>query len=112
MNMRKGRTLGILSFTACLLAGSAGLARPFTFTTAAERWRSWEKHVQMARQSPFRGLHWVALGPKKQGGRLETIDAVPGTNTIYVGFGAGNIWKTVNGGLTWFPIFEHEATFT
>jgi len=62
--------------------------------------------------SVFRGLHWQSLGPRFQGGRVESIDAVPGTSTIYVGFGAGNVWKTVNNGLAWTPIFEDQPTFT
>jgi len=31
---------------------------------------------------------------------------------MYVGAGAGNLWKTVNNGTTWEPIFENESTFT
>jgi len=76
------------------------------------RQSSWRKHLALADESPFRGLPWKSLGPRFQGGRVESIDAVPGTGTIYVGFGAGNIWKTVNNGLTWMPIFEHQPTFT
>jgi photosystem II stability/assembly factor-like uncharacterized protein len=67
----------------------------------------------MAAESPFRNLSWRSVGPKFSGGRIESIDAVPGDpGTIYVGVGSGNVWKTENGGLTWRPIFEHESTFT
>jgi photosystem II stability/assembly factor-like uncharacterized protein len=76
------------------------------------RQESWRKHLALSADSPFRNLHWKSLGPRFQGGRVESIDAVPGTGTIYVGFGAGNLWKTVNHGLTWTPIFEHQPTFT
>jgi len=76
------------------------------------RQESWRKHLALSASSPFRNLHWQSLGPRFQGGRVEAIDAVPGTGVIYVGFGAGNVWKTVNNGLTWTPIFEHEPTFT
>ena len=84
-----------------------------TATPAAERLLSWKQHLQMLKESPFHFLHWRAVGPKFQGGRIESIACPPGSpTTIYVGVGAGNIWKTVNGGLTWKPIFEHESTFT
>ena len=38
-------------------------------------------------------------------GRIESIAVHPDdTATIYVGVGSGNLWKTVNNGLTWKPI--------
>ncbi len=83
-----------------------------TATPASVRIKSWDKHVRMREDSVFRGLSWQALGPRFLGGRVETIDAVPGTGTIFVGFGAGNVWKTINSGLTWEPVFEHESSFT
>lgn len=88
--------------------GQEASAAPLPETRA----ESWARHFRMAGESPFRGLRWQSLGPRYQGGRVETIDAVPGTGTIYVGFGAGSIWKTINNGLTWEPVFEHEATFS
>lgn len=112
MRIRRLSFLWLFFFSAVLLLTAAGAGHPSQYSTSAERLKSWERHVRMKEESPFRGLRWQALGPKKQGGRVETIDAVPGTATIYVGFGAGNIWKTTNGGLTWQPIFEHEPTFT
>ena len=60
-------------------------------TPAAERIKSWEEHKRMRDASVFRGMHWQELGPRFMGGRVETIDAIPGTGTIYVGFGAGNV---------------------
>ena len=74
------------------------------------RLESWARHVRMRDESPFRGLHWQSLGPGFQGGRVETIDAVPGTGVIYAGFGSGSIWKTVNHGLTWTPVFDDQPT--
>jgi photosystem II stability/assembly factor-like uncharacterized protein len=81
-------------------------------TPATVRLQSWERHIRMRDASVFRGLNWQPLGPRFLGGRVETIDAIPETGTILVGFGAGNIWMTINDGLTWAPVFEHESTFT
>ena len=73
---------------------------------------AWERHQEMAERSPFKGLQWQRLGPKFVGGRIESIGAPRGRpGTIYVGVGAGGVWKTTNGGLTFEPIFEHESTF-
>jgi len=84
-----------------------------TATPAKERMKSWAQHIKMEKESPFRHIPWSAAGPKFQGGRVETITSPVGDpSVIYVGFGSGNIWKTVNRGLTWKPIFEHQETFT
>ena len=102
---------GLILFLGFLAAVFAGPARN-PADDDESRAASWQKRLALNAASPFRGLHWASLGPRFQGGRVETIDAVPGTGTIYVGFGAGNVWKTVNNGLTWTPIFEREPTFT
>lgn len=73
---------------------------------------SWERHQEMADRSTFKNLSWRSMGPKFAGGRIESVDAPRGDlATIYAGVGAGGIWKTVNGGLTWRPIFHRESTF-
>ena len=76
---------------------------------------SWQLHQRLEQTSPFRELAWEAVGPRKQGGRIEAIavpprDAPGQMNTMYVGVGSGGLWKTVNNGTTWRPIFQGEAT--
>jgi len=78
----------------------------------AARLEAWERHRAMASGSPFKDLQWQTMGPKFAGGRIESIDAPRNDlKTIYAGVGAGGIWKTVNGGLTWKSIFNRESTF-
>jgi len=82
-------------------------------TSAAERMASWQRHVEMRDTSTFRNLRWRAVGPSMQGGRIEAIAVDPTDKaTIYVGAGAGNLWKTENNGITWKPIFERESSFS
>jgi photosystem II stability/assembly factor-like uncharacterized protein len=50
---------------------------------------------------------WRSIGPAAMGGRLDDIavnEAAP--STFYIGFATGGIWKTVNNGTTWTPIFD------
>lgn len=111
-NMKKFRLISwIVLITVSFLYPVFGAGGEEEGTPASARMKSWENHIRMRDASVFRGLHWQSLGPRFQGGRVETIDAVPGTSTIYVGFGAGNVWKTVNNGLTWTPVFEHQPVF-
>lgn len=82
-------------------------------TDAKTRMESWKHHDEMKKNSIFKDLEWRSVGPSFCGGRIESIAVHPSNPyTIYVGVGAGNIWKTVNNGITWEPIFENESTFT
>ena len=82
-----------------------------TSTPVETRKTSWQRHVEMRNASPFHSLKWEAVGPRLQGGRIESI-AVPRSEptTMYVGVGSGSLWKTINNGLTWKPIFEQQSS--
>ncbi len=81
-------------------------------TTAPQVMASWDHHCTLISESPFKHLKWRAVGPRLQGGRIECIACPPGnTFTIYVGAGSGNLWKTINNGTTWRPIFDDQSTF-
>ena len=42
-------------------------------------------------------------------GRLPAIDVVESNpDVIYAGGAAGGVWKSVNGGLTWTPVFDDQ----
>lgn len=82
-------------------------------TSAVARRGAWLQHQQMERESPFVSLKWRAVGPRLQGGRIETVAVAPGrTSTIYAGAGSGGVWKSINSGTTWTPIFDKEASST
>src|SRR6476620_3858180 len=59
----------------------------------------------------LRVLKWRSIGPAVTGGR--TIDfAVAGDNRdiVFAATATGGVWKTVNHGATWEPVFESEGT--
>jgi len=72
---------------------------------------AWEKHREMEKTSPFRGLPWRCIGPIVQGGRVVDIEVVPGEPyTFYVAYASGGLWKTENNGVTFEPLFDDQPT--
>ncbi len=58
-------------------------------------------------------LSWSSLGPGNIGGRIRAIVVSPtDPDTVYVGSVSGGIWKTTNGGSSWFPLDDHMANLT
>jgi photosystem II stability/assembly factor-like uncharacterized protein len=56
----------------------------------------------------FSGMQWRQVGPFR-GGRALAIEGVPGEpNTWYFGAVAGGVWKTVDGGANWTPLFDKQ----
>src|SRR5258705_3544221 len=59
----------------------------------------------------FSGLKFRSIGPGVESGRVMSI-AVNSkkTNEFYVGVASGGVWKTVNDGTTWTPLFDGEGS--
>lgn len=56
-----------------------------------------------------RGSRWRLIGPATVEGRIADIAVLPSpSRTFYVAAAAGGIWKTVNNGLSYRPIFDNE----
>src|SRR5687767_9590458 len=57
----------------------------------------------------LRNFTWRAIGPANMGGRIDDIAVVESNPSIYyVAFAVGGLWKTVNNGTTWTPIFDEH----
>src|SRR5687768_3314984 len=59
----------------------------------------------------LRRFVWRSIGPASMGGRIDDI-AVVETNPsiIYLGFATGGVWKSINNGTTFQPIFDTYST--
>ena len=66
---------------------------------------SFEQYLQAKKNSEY-GLQWLSLGPVMNSARVESVQGdATSPGTMYAAFGSGNLWKTVNGGLSWRAIF-------
>ncbi|UCC84337.1 MAG: hypothetical protein JSW46_05245, partial [Gemmatimonadota bacterium] len=55
------------------------------------------------------GMSARSIGPAGMSGRIASVDAVVSNpNIIYVGTATGGVWKSVNGGMTFDPIFDDQ----
>ena len=60
----------------------------------------------------FSGLSFRSIGPAWASGRISDFAVNPKNHSeIYVGVGAGNIWKTDNNGTTWKPVFDKYGAY-
>ena len=55
------------------------------------------------------GMKARSIGPAGMSGRTAAVDAVMADpDIIYIGAATGGVWKSVNGGLNWEPIFDDQ----
>src|SRR5436305_3406378 len=56
-------------------------------------------------------VSWRHVGPAAFGGRIDDVEAVASNpSIIYVGTAAGGVFKTVNNGVTWKPVFDRDGS--
>ena len=61
----------------------------------------------------FSGLKFRSIGPAFMSGRISDVVIHPeDENTWYLAVGSGNVWKTVNAGVTWDPIFDDQGSYS
>jgi len=59
------------------------------------------------------GLQFRSLGPAAASGRVIAFAVNPANHAeYYVGVASGGVWKTVNDGTTWTPVFDNEGSYS
>ena len=90
---------------ASLCFGAAALILPFGSQAHAQ-----DEDAQQG-LAPVAFLEWREIGPAVVGGRVSDIAVdEDDTRIIYVGTATSGIWKSMNHGTTWEPIFTDQST--
>ena len=64
-------------------------------------------------EETFKGIKLRAIGPAFMSGRIADIAIHPDNENVwYVAVGSGGVWKTVNAGVTWTPIFDEQKSYS
>ena len=59
------------------------------------------------------GLKWRSIGPSLTSGRISDIAVNPNNPfEYYVASSAGGVWKTINSGIEYTPVFDGEGSFS
>lgn len=82
-------------------------------TPAEQRMQAFEQRKNLKNQSIVNTVPFRSVGPTIFSGRVVDIDVSPTDPThFYVGYASGGLWKTVNNGISFTPLFEKEAVMT
>ena len=72
-----------------------------------------ETDSQESKDNIYSGLKFRSIGPALMSGRISDIVIHPENENIwYITAGSGGVWKTVNSGTTWTPIFDNQKSYS
>ena len=107
------RRLGI-AFVIWLAASVVGVAwtalrndQPLAATNGAPVLRAQSGAVEIAANA-FRSLRWRSVGPNRGGRSIAVAGSAVRPNEYYFGATGGGLWKSANGGITWFPVGDGQ----
>ena len=80
-------------FASAALAGAqAPASQPFEFDSAT-----------------LAGFRWRNVGPANTMGRVSDVTGIPSpSKTFFAAAAGGGIWKSINNGVTWRPVFDNQ----
>lgn len=86
---------------------------PVAPTPAKERLETFNYKKQMQENSLLKNIEFENIGPSIMSGRVVDVEVNPNDPTIfYVAYASGGLWKTINNGMSFTPLFDNEAVIT
>lgn len=84
-----------------------------SFTTAEAKKKKGETKSDTLKSSTFSGMKWRSIGPAFTSGRIADFAINPDNPAIYfVASASGGVWKTVNNGITFEPVFDKQGAYS
>ena len=84
-----------------LVSALAGAATAMAFAAPAS--------AQMLDSTVVGAFRWRQVGPSNFMGRLSDVQGIPGpSKTLFVAAAGGGIWKSMNNGISWRPVFDDK----
>lgn len=69
--------------------------------------------AQLLDTATLASFAWRNVGPSEMGGRVTDIEGIPSpSHTFYVATATGGVWKTINAGTTFTPVFDNERVIS
>ena len=65
---------------------------------------------QKYNESFFSNMEWRNIGPNRGGRSLSSMGSPGRPNEYYFGATGGGLWKTTDGGNTWFPVTDGQIS--
>ncbi len=82
-------------------------------TAEAKKDKKKKSKKELVKASVFKGLKWRSIGPALTSGRLADLAVDPDNpSTYYVAAASGHIWKTIDNGTTFKPVFDHYGAYS
>ncbi|MDH3650544.1 MAG: glycosyl hydrolase, partial [Saprospiraceae bacterium] len=82
-------------------------------TTAIDRERGYQQRLALQSQSLVANLDIRNVGPSVFSGRVVDLEVSPADPSIfYVAYASGGLWKTINNGTSFTPLFDQEMVMT
>lgn len=89
------------------------LATALTFSGSVALADDEKKEDAIFSSKTFKSMELRNIGPAYMSGRIADIEVdQKNPSTWYTAVGSGGIWKTVNAGTTWSPIFDDQSVYS
>lgn len=82
-------------------------------TPANQRMQGFGHRKMLQEKSLLSNVMFENIGPSIMSGRVTDLDVNPADPTeFYVAYASGGLWHTVDNGISFTPLFDHEASMT
>ncbi len=106
------KKLLFFSFFLCLSILITAQSQPAA-TTAAKRMQAFEQRKALKTTSLVNTIPFKNVGPTVFSGRVVDVAVSPtDPSHFYVAYASGGLWKTINNGASFMPLFDKEAVMT